>query len=159
MDPYMMPSLQNAIAELDYTAAASPMPRSPIVAGVLSSGSPTSTTLHGVPFSPSHQDFEIERNGRAGVKSPYSRNRILTPSRAAMPVPLTDYSNDLAFQTSVGQLIAAKDRAFSVSGHIPLDPEFLTLFFRSQVSSICINSGYMHANYHVWHLRAALPIL
>ncbi|KAG6336174.1 hypothetical protein ID866_2912 [Astraeus odoratus] len=68
-------------------------------------------------------DFEIERplkSANGGSKRP------------AMRRLQSDYSAENALRTSVSRMIAAKARSFTASGHIPLDPSALVLFFRSK---------------------------
>ncbi|KAH8827110.1 hypothetical protein DL96DRAFT_1669786 [Flagelloscypha sp. PMI_526] len=65
---------------------------------------------------PSHADFEVERIPRVA-------------SRKNMP---TFDADEMLLKSHVSTLLAAKNKVFSASGRIPLDPSHLNLFFRSK---------------------------
>ncbi|KAH9829229.1 uncharacterized protein C8Q71DRAFT_718553 [Rhodofomes roseus] len=67
-------------------------------------------------------EFEIEHTPKTPHTPPKSRRR-----RAS-----DEFDSETAFRTSVGTLLNAKARPFTVSGRIPVDPSVLTLFFRSR---------------------------
>lgn len=92
-------------------------------------GSPQSMNSS-IPAYSSMSDFEIER-GSPLTGSGYSR-----PSPRKMPS--TSDFNEHALRTHLPILLAAKSRAFSVSGLIPLDPTNLVVFFRSKVIPVCL---------------------
>ncbi|KAF8153339.1 hypothetical protein B0H34DRAFT_663392 [Crassisporium funariophilum] len=71
--------------------------------------------------SPSTSNFQIERSKSPGL---YGRPNI--------PQADPTYQNELVYREHVAALIAAKDRQFAISGHIPVDPAHLVLFFRSK---------------------------
>lgn len=86
-----------------------------------------------MPFTKSMSDFEIERVERpADKRLSYGG----TTSRALMRRNSPDYNSEAMYQNSVAKLITAKAHPFSISGHIPLDPSALTVFFRSQVCGL-----------------------
>lgn len=108
----------------------SKMPRST----TSSQSNSSSSTLYSVgrapPTTKSYTDFEVERNDKQLLKSPiYSR----TVSRAPLVKSNSDYGVQHVIQNNVSSLLAAKARPFSISGHIPLEPGALTIFFRSAV--------------------------
>ncbi|KAH9934171.1 uncharacterized protein B0H18DRAFT_870092 [Fomitopsis serialis] len=55
-----------------------------------------------------------------------------TPPKARRRRASDEFDNETAFRTSVGALLSAKARPYTVSGRIPVDPSVLTLFFRSR---------------------------
>lgn len=68
-------------------------------------------------------DFEIER-------PPKSTNGAT--KRPSMRRLKSDHAPESALRWCLESLITAKSRPFTVSGHIPLDPSALVLFFRSK---------------------------
>ncbi|THH09011.1 hypothetical protein EW145_g2319 [Phellinidium pouzarii] len=104
------------------------MPRSNNTA-LSGSSSSHSTSRAALPFTRSVTDFEVERTERVSQKIlSYSR----PPSRTVLTQKGADYGAEGMPQHSVSSLMLAKARPFSISGHIPLEPKSLTVFFRSQ---------------------------
>lgn len=91
---------------------------------VLSSPSPTRFSDSALPFnkSPSISDFQIER-------VPKQYPAVSRRGRTEVPA----YDDEYVFRENVSRLLAAKARAFTISGRIPLDPATLVMFFRSKV--------------------------
>ena len=94
-----------------------------------SNGSSSHSGRNPLPFTRSYTDFEMERSERPAKTHSYSRAQ-----QRRKGAPITDPKADGVFESTVATLMAAKSRPFSISGHIPLDPGALTIFFRSQVS-------------------------
>lgn len=69
--------------------------------------------------------FQVEK--RAKSPNPYGRP-------APEQVPAEQYRDEAVYREQVSTLIAAKDSQFAVTGHIPVDPAQLVLFFRVKVS-------------------------
>lgn len=90
----------------------------------LSDGSRHSDS-HSVAFprNRSIPDFEIER-------LPKQSNGA--SKRPAVRRMQSDYGAENSLRVSISRIIAAKARPFTASGHIPLDPSALVLFFRSK---------------------------
>ena len=107
------------------------MPRSISTLSSSSSSTLYSTNGRAVPTTKSYTDFEVERNDKLSLKSPiYSRT---SHSRVPLVKSNSDYGVQQVLQNNVSSLLAAKSKPFSISGHIPLEPGALTIFFRSAV--------------------------
>jgi hypothetical protein len=70
-------------------------------------------------------EFEIERPLKMNTSS---------PKRPGVRRRQSEYGAESALRASVSRLLTAKARPFTVTGHIPMDPASLVLFFRSKVS-------------------------
>ncbi|KAI5119467.1 hypothetical protein M0805_007201 [Coniferiporia weirii] len=108
------------------------MPRSNNTA--LSSSSSSASHSHSagrspLPFTRSVTDFQVERSERVLHKSP---TYVRPASRTVLSRTSSEYGPEVMNQHSVSSLMLAKARPFSISGHIPLEPNSLTVFFRSQ---------------------------
>ena len=87
------------------------------LSGPYSTGSPRSVAIR------ISEGFEVERS------SPLSAQHRLPSVKRPASADLTE----VALQTYLPPLLAAKARPFTVSGLIPLDPANLVVFFRSKV--------------------------
>ena len=87
------------------------------LSGPYTTGSPRSAAIR------VSEGFEVERS------SPLSTQHRLPSVKRPASVDLTE----VALQTYLPPLLAAKARPFTVSGLIPLDPVNLVVFFRSKV--------------------------
>ena len=108
------------------------MPRS-IASTVLSGSSSSasgSVTRSALPFTRSTTDFTVERTEKQSPK-PLNYSRSLSHTVTSRPGP--EYGTEQLYKQSVSALMTAKAHPFSVSGHFPVDPKTLTVFFRSQV--------------------------
>ncbi|KAI0649899.1 hypothetical protein C8Q79DRAFT_997888 [Trametes meyenii] len=55
-----------------------------------------------------------------------------TPSKQRRRSSDPEYDSQAAYRAALAALVSAKSRPFAVSGRVPMDPNNLTLFFRSQ---------------------------
>ncbi|KAL5520878.1 hypothetical protein ACEPAF_2881 [Sanghuangporus sanghuang] len=113
------------------------MPRTS-VAGSSSSSSNSnsySASRAALSYTRSVTDFDPDYNERIVHKSP---NYARAQSRNKLSRTDSGLDAELVYRHNVSNLMAAKARPFSIAGHIPLDPNSLTVFFRSQ-------SGITHA--------------
>lgn len=119
----------------------------PSAASRLSDGSRHSDS-HSVAFSRNRSvpEFQIERpkQSNGGSKRPAVRRMQ------------SDYGAENSLRVSISRMIAAKARPFTASGHIPLDPTALVLFFRSKVRSLSRPTSQHEAS--PVDFRVALPI-
>jgi len=79
---------------------------------------------HRRPTSPN--EFRVEKVGR----SPNIRGSQPLPT---VDPTVTQYWDEAAYRQRVAGLLTAKEKQFSVTGHIQVDTSQLVLFFRSKV--------------------------
>ncbi|KAG1725525.1 hypothetical protein EDB19DRAFT_263822 [Suillus lakei] len=98
-------------------------------------GSPTSSTASRLSDSSrSDGGRQFARNGSISefeIERPLKMNTS-SPKRPGVRRRQSEYGAESAFRASVSRLLTAKARPFTVTGHIPMDPASLVLFFRSK---------------------------